>query len=104
MKEPDSSLSALQRMVKAMKAEGADVPTFMRKIQQALTSPGEHPEGDQAQLTEQFDAAVAEVLRWRRASHLRAPAAKPKSARQAEAEWKKLEAELEQELKRKFNL
>lgn len=104
MKKPDSNRSALQGMVDTMKAEGTDMPALMRKIQQALTGAGAMQDKQSDKLLEEFDAVVAEVLRWRKARRLRAPAAKPGSALQTEAEWKKLEAELEQELIRKFNL
>lgn len=104
MKKPDSSRSALQRMVDTMKAEGSDIPAVMRKIQQALAGPGDMPDKQSNKLIEEFDAVVAEALRWRRERRLRAPAANPKSMCQTEAEWKKMEAELEQELIRKFNL
>ncbi|HMP75072.1 MAG TPA: hypothetical protein PKE12_02135 [Kiritimatiellia bacterium] len=77
---------------------------LMQKLRQLLAgSVGMQPR-ETAAWMEDFDAAVAEALRLRRGRPLRAPAAKPKSKREADEEWKKLEAELEQELIRKFNL
>ncbi len=104
MKKPDSNRSALQRMVDTMKADGSDIPALMRKIQQALAGTGDMQDKHDNTLVDEFDAVVADVLQGRRTARLRAPAAKPASSQQSDAEWKKLETELEQELIRKFNL
>ncbi len=108
MRKPDSNPSALQRVVDRMREEGMTLPGFMRKVQDALKGSGSMGEKAKEQIIADFDAVVAEVLRTQHDAPLRAPAARPsairKPAKKAEKDWKALEAELEQELIRKFNL
>jgi hypothetical protein len=104
MKKKESSQAALRRFSERMQECNGDFSVLLQKLQRALAEPDEVHEPETTRWIEDFDAMVAEAVRLRQGGPMRAPAAKPKSPREAEAEWKKLEAELEQELIKKFNL
>lgn len=104
MKKPDASSSALQRFAERLRECDGDLTTLMQKLRRASAESIDMQQKEPAGWIEEFDAVVAEALQLRRSKPLRAPASKPKPMHEAEEEWNKLEAELTQELIRKFNL
>ncbi len=104
MKKPDSKRSALQRLAQRVQESGGDFPAFMQQLLQTLSGPGGMRERAKDTMVEDFDAALAEALRAESQVSCLAPAALPTDGDIDDEEWKKFEAELEQELIRKFNL
>lgn len=102
MKKPVSNRVALERLVQRVRESGGNIPAVMQQLRQVLA--GDMKEKDQREWADDFDAVLAEALRAESMSPMPAPAALPEEDPTETDDWKKFEAELEQELIRKFKL